>query len=538
MNINDALGMREETKTKWQYRTTCGDVVWRTCDGESVQANLKYKDHNWITSTAYSHWHECIDNPATYECDENGKRIEPEVESVNDEVGTTGPNGLPILDVDQYIADKHADLPLELVAEAVEADEPLKVGDLVELAPGYSRHSTNPPWVKRVTKIDGVGDAWIGDWCFNQYELRRVDHPSCQSCGVAWSDHAGPQNQCEQLRQATGRIEHLKQQAANYENAADHLAIDLNAANERIAELEKTWGEVREEYESRITKLESENYRYGESYQELEDCYARLNRKCRTAKLALNEARETIAELERAINEWRKLDELNNAIKTELQQKLSAVTAERDEAIATIHGLIAERNQLSDKLREREAEAAAMRETVDKTHKAISAWLSAGNIGDDWTTVQHDQHVALKGTAGRELLAEMEQLRKRSDEWETWYLDMVDRFKRKVRTAKAELNRLREVVPAKCLGCGEQLIASNAWMTDGCPCNSSHEDCSLEQLRAKAKTLDELRELIAHPAVWIGVFLDNVTINSLTAFDIRDKLIAIRDSKAVRDASR
>lgn len=76
--------------------------------------------------------------------------------------------------------------------------------------------------------------------------------------------------------------------AANTTAGRD-LQEEMRRKDERIAELERTWDEVRDDYEARITKLESENYRYGESYQELEDYCARIDRKCRTAKASLVE---------------------------------------------------------------------------------------------------------------------------------------------------------------------------------------------------------------------------------------------------------
>lgn len=139
----------------------------------------------------------------------------------------------------------------------------------------------------RMAVMHGIGD-W--DSIYNQIKWRAIEviDPATPLC-IEW---------CQAVFL---KLEAVKSNEVH--TAGREVLEEVRRDKERIAELERTWDEVRDDYEARITKLESENYRYGESYQELEDYCARIERKCSTAKAALVEARERIAELEAQIRD-------------------------------------------------------------------------------------------------------------------------------------------------------------------------------------------------------------------------------------------
>lgn len=103
-----------------------------------------------------------------------------------------------------------------------------------------------------------------------------------------------------------------------------------------------------------------------------------------------------------------------------------------------------------------QAEAAAMRKNVHEVVKEFRKLEAMeGNEPIRCSRIHFGDWAdrLLEPTAGRELLDEMRrkderiaELEKRSAEWETWYLDMQDRAKRKSRTAKAALSEAREQI--------------------------------------------------------------------------------------------
>ena len=67
------------------------------------------------------------------------------------------------------------------------------------------------------------------------------------------------------------------------------------------------------------------------------------------------------------------------------------------------------------------------------------------------------------------------------------------------------------VIKPNCLGCGEPLVIENAWMTDGCPCNSKLGCNSMNEtrwrllMRLQQKQAHELESLkVPHKTKPVG----------------------------------
>lgn len=77
----EAPSMEDDQPTPepvWQYRNDGSEPIttcWRTRDGVSVE--YRYMG-GWEKSDRYPNWQACVDDPATFACDESGERIEEE----------------------------------------------------------------------------------------------------------------------------------------------------------------------------------------------------------------------------------------------------------------------------------------------------------------------------------------------------------------------------------------------------------------------------------------------------------------------------
>lgn len=224
--------------------------------------------------------------------------------------------------------------------------------------------------------------------------------------------------------------------------------------------------------------------------------------------------RDDVAELRRAIDDWRKLDELNNRIKDELREQLEQVTRERDRleqmhltAIQFRAETATELQQAREQLATAQAEAAAMRRLLARWQSEIDTCSC--------TLVERQQfrdsvRQVMRSTAGRELLDEVQRKDERIRELEAdngelyRYNDAAKRQEktllRKCRTAKlAYVETLRgKIDPAwfgdceyrrRDDGCCYRRNGSEAqlWVAN-CRWDSSIEYRSWDQLIASGET--------------------------------------------------
>jgi hypothetical protein len=152
--------------------------------------------------------------------------------------------------------------------------------------------------------------------------------------------------------------------------------------------------ETREELGQRIAHLEATC----QNYEKMANDYA----------VKLHEAERERDELRRSIDDWRKLDETNNAIKNDLRTKLATA----------------------------EADAAAMRERLKKwcneaqcpvNDNLVAGFVSGAYTGWGWAREAVRKFLD-NGTAGRELLERMKKLESENAEWRRLHEALLLRY--------------------------------------------------------------------------------------------------------------
>ncbi len=235
----------------WQYRSRNDDVPrWRTSDGVAIELFDK-SQRRWIKSYQYQNWQACVDDPATYACNESGERIEMSefeseivnrMQAFNDKLASgeeirgtrvtiKGGEVTSEKDVVVIPARKAAEMiakpgAVESLAESMQQEaDPLKVGDWVECIDNGGQHVLVDGWPRKVLQSFGheVRIEGVGVWASCRF--RRVPAPSgddsepgCESCGVPYEDHLGLIGTCKQLQEAKAAIHGLVQQRNRLSN--------------------------------------------------------------------------------------------------------------------------------------------------------------------------------------------------------------------------------------------------------------------------------------------------------------------------------
>ena len=71
------------------------------------------------------------------------------------------------------------------------------------------------------------------------------------------------------------------------------------------------------------------------------------------------------------------------------------------------------------------------------------------------------------------------------------------------------------IVSANCLGCGKPLLVENAWMTDGCPCNTTLGVNSMNETRWRLLMDLQQRQSRAHEAEVSRLTAENERLRGL-----------------------
>lgn len=182
----------------WQYRRWnnetpgYGVAIWRTSNGSAIESSfIGQEKRYWSTSSGFSSWRECVDNPNTFPCDESGERIDSQVAVAMSKTTLTSDD---VAKINDALSRGEARLAFEF-KPVEQADEPLKVGDWVELRskPGDECYETRTlqlsklTWPRQITTIDDYGYVkphGYDQWC-NPQRFRRVPATSADAPLVA-----------------------------------------------------------------------------------------------------------------------------------------------------------------------------------------------------------------------------------------------------------------------------------------------------------------------------------------------------------------
>lgn len=458
--INKQLGYREFPA--WQYRRHEGTGrMWRTKDGKTIRWYWR-ADYD-EPSIKYSDWQACCSDPATYPCDANGVRIEP----VNENPVASEPEWVALTEeIVEPVVDQPASAP---------ADAPLAVGDWVECTDFGDSYLKRDGWPRPITCASGdfVGFDFDDrpEWLRSRF--RRVSPPAQRDELVEARQriaelesrlaeisrfHHELDGDCARLerkcRAAKAALNESRQSDATHKmlfrsalNCVDQVFQKCSEIPEPILPDYATLGEDKfravvrlakdyKQLEQQLDTVTRERDGLRESVENwiLKDYEQRAERDAALAKLSECEKQAgtvsprgvdrgfacgrhylQVAGVTVAVegDPCRDANIGGNWDKEKIESVCDKAMSIEGQANATIHGLIAERNQLSDKLRECEAQAAAMRQIARDALRLTTEWPrpndDRGYEFSNGITIACESF--LEGTAGRDLLAELETLK-------------------------------------------------------------------------------------------------------------------------------